>query len=547
MKLSKKTNYLLIIGFLVILNVLFRFPITPHELGADSFGVHGMANFISENGYAKWIMHPLSFFGLYPLSYPSGAMFYLSGISQSTGIDTGYSILVVSTFLGVLGAFTTYLMAKEILDDDFFAFATAFIFSTSRVFLAYTTWTYTTRAFFMVLLPLFIWSLLRFSSSAQGKLKYMILTGVLLIILGTAHHVVLFIPLVLIAYFIAIFLNGIKHKFESPFILRVIPPLFLALFTALFLMQFTGFTFYSPSYHEFQRGYFFQGSESPIIFLNMGIRYAKSIGILTILIPIGLVSLVFKSNKKLPEIFLLVLLLCFTPFLMDSRYTLTFLVPVLSLFISLGLLVIPKAISKVKFKRAEKVAIPILMIILLFSAFLPSFVVVGKSEHLPGYTSHMSERTYNAGLFMKDYGNGSTISNDGFINERIKATSGALTFEDPDKYDFSTVRRIPLSVILSEHIDTFYAIQDCYFDYRSYYSGLHRNNVMSRTCDDNLARKICSGDNIRYAIANNYYPTKWYNKDLKKFEDSPFLVSVQKEKYKVYDDSLESIWYSARW
>ena len=183
---------------------------------------------------------------------------------------------------------------------------------------------------------------------------------------------------------------------------------------------------------------------------------------------------------------------------------------------------------------------------LLFSAFLPSFAVVGESEHLPGYTSHMSERTYNAGLFMKDYGNGSTVSNDGFIEVRMKATSGALTFEDPDKYDFSTVRRVPLLVILSGHIDTFYAIQDCYFDYRSYYSGLHRWQVMIRSCDDNLARKICSRDNIRYAVANNYYPTRWYNENSGKFEDSPFLISIQKEKYKVYDDGLESIWYLGR-
>jgi len=180
MKLSKRANYLLIFGFLAILNVLFRFPVTPHELGADSFHMHGMANFISENGYAKWIMHPLSFFGLYPLSYPSGSIFYLSSISQSTGIDTEYSILVVSTFLGVLGAFTTYLMAKEILDDDFFAFAAAFIFSISRVFLTYTTWTYTTRGFFAALLPLFIWSLLRLSSSERKeKLKYLMLAVVL--------------------------------------------------------------------------------------------------------------------------------------------------------------------------------------------------------------------------------------------------------------------------------------------------------------------------------------------------------------------------------
>lgn len=545
MKLTKRANYLLIFGFLAILNVLFRFPTTPHEIGADSFVMHGMANFISTNGYAKWIMHPLSFFGLYPLSYPSGGIFYLSSISQSTGINTEYSILVVSTFLGVLGAFATYLMAKEIFDDDFFAFATAFIFSTSRVFLAYTTWTYTMRGLYAALLPLFIWSLLRLSSSERKeKLKYAFLAGILFIILGASHHMVFFIPLVLIAYFIALLLNSIKHEFESTFITKKIIPLsFFAIFTALFSIQFTGFTIYSPSYHEFQGGYFLQGLEPTVILLNMGIRYAMKTGVLIILAPVGIISLVFKSHKRFPEIFLLVLLLCFVPFLMDSRYIPTFLVPVLSLFIGLGLIAIPKAISKVKFKRAEKVTIPILMIILLFSAFLPSFVVVEKQAPLPGYTTHMSERTYNAGLFMKEHGNGSTISNDGFINTRIRATSGALTFEDPDKYDFSTVRRVPLSEILSKKLDTFYVIQDCYFNYLNYYNGLHRCPVMSRRYDCDRARKVLIGDNIHYAVVNNYYPTKWNNWNSGKFEDSPFLISIQKEKYKVYDDSLESIWY----
>lgn len=66
MKLTKKANYLLM--FLVVLNATFRFPTTPHELGVDSFKMHGMANFISANGYVKWIMHLLSLFGLYPKS-----------------------------------------------------------------------------------------------------------------------------------------------------------------------------------------------------------------------------------------------------------------------------------------------------------------------------------------------------------------------------------------------------------------------------------------------------------------------------------------------
>lgn len=542
MKLTKRANYLLIIGFLVILNVAFRFPITPHEIGGDSFQMHGMANFISANGYAKWIMHPFSFFGLYPFSYPSAGIFYLSSTSQCTGIDTEHAILLISILLGVLGAFTTYLMAKEILNDDFFAFATAFVFSTTRIFGGFTLWTYSQRGFFLALLPLFIWSLLRLSNSEQkGKLKYIMFALILFIMLGATHHVVFFIPVVLIAYFITILFNGIKQKFESPFIAKkIIPPAFFALFIALFLTQFAGFSFYNQAYHGFQRGYFFQ-AEFYTILLNLGIRYAMQIGVLIILMPIGVVSLVFKSNKRLPEIFLLILLLCFAPFLMDCRYVGLFLTPVYSVFISLGLIAIPKAISKVKV--AEKIIIPILLTVLLFSAFLPSFVVVEEKPTPSGYTGYMTERTYNAGLFMKNYGNGSTISNAGFLALRMRAISGALTFEDPDKYDFSTLKRLPLSVILSKNLDMPYVIQDCYFSHVNYYGSLHRNVVMSKRSDNALVMKVLIGDNIHYAVTNDYYPTKWHNSGSGKFEDSPFLVSVQKKKYKVYGDSLESIWY----
>jgi len=76
MKISKKTSYGLI-AFLVLLNVALRYPTTSHEVGVDSFVIHGLANSISENGYAKWVVHPLSIFGFYPYSYPSGVPYLL--------------------------------------------------------------------------------------------------------------------------------------------------------------------------------------------------------------------------------------------------------------------------------------------------------------------------------------------------------------------------------------------------------------------------------------------------------------------------------------
>ena len=203
MELSKRTKYALL-GLLVILNIVLRLPVTPHEIGADSFQIHAWASSISANGYAKWILHPLSFFGLYPFSYSSGELFLLSEISQCTSVEMEGTIWIAATFFGVLSVFTAYLMAKEIRDDFLFAFSVAFVYSTSRIFIAFTNWTVTTRGLFITLLPLLIWSLLRSCNQKEERLNYLLLSVGVLILLGTIHHLVFFTPLILFtAYLIS--------------------------------------------------------------------------------------------------------------------------------------------------------------------------------------------------------------------------------------------------------------------------------------------------------------------------------------------------------
>ena len=82
MMFDRRTNFALF-GFMVFLNILVRFYLmSNHEVGADSFVIHNLANSISDYGTAKWIIHPLSYFGLTPLSYPCAVPYILSGISR---------------------------------------------------------------------------------------------------------------------------------------------------------------------------------------------------------------------------------------------------------------------------------------------------------------------------------------------------------------------------------------------------------------------------------------------------------------------------------
>ena len=114
MRFSLRTNFLLLC-LLVILNVILRFQAEPREMGIDSFIVHMLINSLTEYGYGRWILHPLSLAGLYPYSFSSSVPFLLSGIQQIASIDITNVIFLYCIILGFLSIFTGYLMAGAIM------------------------------------------------------------------------------------------------------------------------------------------------------------------------------------------------------------------------------------------------------------------------------------------------------------------------------------------------------------------------------------------------------------------------------------------------
>jgi len=162
MKFSKNIKYLFII-MLILLNIVIRIPSIPHESGCDSFIVHIEANSISEYGYAKWWVNPLSIFGLYPYSECSAVPFALSCINQCTGLDMEFVIWMFSLIMGLISAFGAYILASLIIkDNDIFKFLVAFSYSLAPGILKFTTWNLSMRGPFMALLPLFLYLLLNY-------------------------------------------------------------------------------------------------------------------------------------------------------------------------------------------------------------------------------------------------------------------------------------------------------------------------------------------------------------------------------------------------
>ena len=102
MKFSKRLRYSLL-GSLIFTGIALRYPLVPHEIGWDSFFIHGLINTLNHYGNTVWWIHPFSTFGLTPFSYASAGPVFLSGFSQASGLSIEISILLFGMICGIIG------------------------------------------------------------------------------------------------------------------------------------------------------------------------------------------------------------------------------------------------------------------------------------------------------------------------------------------------------------------------------------------------------------------------------------------------------------
>ena len=578
MNFSKKVQYLLLL-FLLLLNIVIRYPTTSHEMGIDSFFIHGLANSISANGYAKWVVNPLSVLGLYPYSYSTGVPYLLSGISQSTGLNMEIVIFILGLFIALIGMFSAYLMAKEIKNDDLFAFLTVFCFSTAPMFITLTTWTISTRHLFLCLLPLLIFTLLRYHNKKDKR--YLLLSLILLVGLTTIHRMMeLFLP-VIMAYFLAwfimkhmknmkllkkllvdidgiillvflaVFLIIITDNLTSLIILipiayclgffilrinkadRVNKSWFvsfglLMLFLCAFFFQFLKISIYKSAWHEYQTGFFFEGIQPHILLLNMMTNYTGQIGILIIFSLIGILFLILKQERNFKEWFIFLTFLFIIPLFAYGTYVAIFLLPFFSVLAGYGI------ISFINMKRIKKYAFPTIVGCLLFSLSFSGFMITHWGSQETSYTNKawvMNDEIYSTGIFIKEYAHGAFVCSESMTCYRFSAYSELPVFPGhsawPLAYGFVDEVEIVTFSELTPTTTYFYTANNpVQNDY---------NKLLTLDCDNTTAKEILSKYSIHYYIENNNMPPQ-----------NKFFKSVHEKRYKIYDNGVESIWYLGR-
>lgn len=541
MKFSKKNRYILL-SLLALLNIIIRYPVSHHAYGTDSFFVYGLATSISNYGYAKWVIHPMSLLGLYPLSYPSMYPFLLSGTSVCTNISIEYIILISEIILSILGMLSIYLVAREVKDDDFFSFIVAFVFSLSPAFFFYTNWIATTRGIFISLLPIFIYSLIK----SYKKYLYVIPTLVLLLLLMTIHRMFYLIPLILIAYIVTIFLKALKNNFRLNIKYSNIYRLFILLMLISILFYIQG----DKLSKKFSEGEF----ADKIDFLNLNeteflkpifnllVNYAGKTGLNLFFGFLGFIYLAKTKHLTFNKMFFILSVIFLILALPLRYYTPLFYLPFISVFIGYGTIL---TISI--FKHRKKVTYLFIVIILLSSILVTGYM--DKHWKKIPTNSAMSEETYNTALFVKEKTNNTLITNEGVRGLRIHAVSGvavlpfggpSMHWTGPDQliYEFENKNNLHPKLLPLEDmypppdvLYTFGGVSNAKEEYQIImYNNINEDKVQRTLLKYNINNVIL------YKPLGNYFIS--YGR-----RGSDFIPTMTEKENKIFDSNSEAIWH----
>lgn len=514
MRFTNRVWFGLLAG-LIALNLILRYPVTPHEIGWDTFTIHVLTNSISEFGWARWWVNSLSIAGFYPNSYASAVPFLVSGISQCTCVNMEWTVWLFCTLTGIFTIFFAFVLAGVLWDNDLFKFLVAFGYSLAPGLLYFSTWQLSTRGLFIILLPLFIYLLLK----TRDSLKYVPLAIILFTVLVVTHHLFYFTIPIILSYITAVILYKLKGhiKVKIPDFANVS---FIGVFVIMLSLAFFTYLFISET-----------GSKYEWVIL-LAQTYVRHVGVLLVFAIGSFVYLSLKNNKNFEEWFLLLSLICLTPLLYMYRYSKWFFVIFAIILASISLSNVAKTYNSKKRKYTLVIIVIVLLLSVSFSGFYQHYRnIAGTATPNERY---MEDGTYVAGLWIKDNINKDKrmVCNE-YIAARIFAISEVPTLIGEGTidmtYGFTNITDLNISKV--SPLSTMYYFEGPYIrtphtPYTGYYCSL-LNEVDFASY---WGRPIISRFNLSYVIENE------------DIGDNPFIRSVHREKDTIYDNAKIRVW-----
>jgi hypothetical protein len=485
-------------------------------------------------------MDPLSLFGLYPMSYPSADPFLLAAFSQVSGVSVETAILLVSLALGVFGVFVSFGMAREFFNDNLFGVSVAFFYGLAPRLLNFTLWTSSSRGLFMILLPGFVWSIIRVMRDPKPKNVGMLI--VILLLLGVTHHLTALLLAVLGAGIASVILllvlrvlrlNLPRATLTRPF--RKMSPYFaLGVFVAVASAMVVNVGILS----QYAQGELASGSSFSVELFNLGVSLMRSVGLSLILAVAGLVILVHRKNKGISESLVLLSFLGLTPTLFLRAYTGFYILPFVTLLA--GLTVV--RLAAIQRRRIR--------VLLLAAAFATAGILsAGILRYEVNHSPMMSLDTYSTALYVKSMTPGQVVlSNDGLRGVQVASTAGcaylpvggaSTLFQSPELLAYRFFG--PGEVIASLYR---VSIGDIGLDSDSPFF------TSSIQAEGDWVSIMRSGYGAQTEVMLRYHPTLYLETGMSNASffaygntyASTFARTMYLSAYKIYDDGSQSIW-----
>ncbi len=395
-------GFLCAVLFVILLNIIIRFPVVPHEIGIDSFFIHYLGGVIASEGSIPWLLSPLSLFGLYPYSYPSGIPILLAILHSFTGLEMEWIIYGFALCMGLLGIGTSYLLAGEFFRSRGLQLLFAFVFSLSPLTLKFTIWTASTRGAFLMLLPLALWSLIGFCKEKSAL--YLLVTISLYFLLWSVHRLfLLLIPITILCLVLYLGKTHISPKRQQDHSVLFFGILFGAILVSvsIYILQFIELAElyqYSDTYWGLR---YFSFSSLPV-WVNYLVGNAIEIGArFVLLLPLaaaGLISFMRKDVVSVNEWFIIGTTLFFLPFLGYSIQIYQILLPFICLLAVYGIVFL---IKERRTQVAKVIVSLIILLLLLFSSF-GTLVIRDAGADSSGVHNYAEEETVSVAEFLQE-------------------------------------------------------------------------------------------------------------------------------------------------
>lgn len=422
-KFSRRTTLLLLLT-LAVLSVAIRYPLVDHErYQTDSYFIHLLSQSVVDNHYAVWVFHPLSLFGYYPLSYPSGAPFFLAEFSSLTGLSVEVSILVADMGIAVMFSLAAFLLAREFLHRPELSLMAAFFTVMGARFVDTTYWDGSARGFMVTLAIMVAVMALRASSNRQNSL---VLASILL---GfgcfATHHMAVLLVFLGGAFVVAhiektfLFRSAVSAKIGN------FPLIFTGLVVASIIILTVVFFdfFWELAVRNLKKTSLIDINPVALsVILNAGGVYANQIGLVAVFALFGLIAVLRGRVLTSRSLFLVSVMVVFIPVLGNSLYVSMILSPFVSI---LGTIWLARWISaSSKYGRSAARTITVILVVASLLVPIWSLQKWNDQEYLSGKAVEVDNQVYaDAAYLAESYEDVFGISNINVASLEFGATT----------------------------------------------------------------------------------------------------------------------------